>query len=348
MSYAHEDHEFVLALVPRLQEAGLDIRYDRVVLQIGDSLIERISAEIAEGDFLIAVISPDSVASGWCRHELAVAATQGINEQRVKVLPVKFRGAAMPSVLADKYWADADRESIETIARRLAAAMNAYLEGRGADAATDAQEAPEAPGQAAHEEVAGDAAVADIDAAADRAMDVFDPWIGMLHGGNIRDIQSAQRRLRLALDKLPGRARLGLPLVAELARADWDGFFGVLDPDAVERDIRDEILSVRTQVAQGLPVTMRWRIAADLGPVSAGGRDAESFLWEIERGDESRRVQFFISGTAVATGEEYLPEDVAEARRTNGRSAVAGLLSLEDPPRQVMATTAGISLTLPA
>jgi hypothetical protein len=34
------------------------------VLQIGDSLIQKIAGEIADGDFLIAIISPDSVESG--------------------------------------------------------------------------------------------------------------------------------------------------------------------------------------------------------------------------------------------------------------------------------------------
>jgi hypothetical protein len=37
ISYAHEDQEFMLALVEPLQAQGLDIRYDRVVLNIGDS-----------------------------------------------------------------------------------------------------------------------------------------------------------------------------------------------------------------------------------------------------------------------------------------------------------------------
>jgi hypothetical protein len=52
ISYAHEDQEFVLALVDHLQEQGLDIRYDQVALHIGDSLIRAIPSEIAEGDFL--------------------------------------------------------------------------------------------------------------------------------------------------------------------------------------------------------------------------------------------------------------------------------------------------------
>src|SRR3954463_1005544 len=93
ISYAHEDQEFMLALVEQLQEQELEIRYDQVVLNIGDSLIQKLSQEITVGEFLIAIVSPDSVESNWCRRELEIAATQGIKESRVKVLPVRFRGA---------------------------------------------------------------------------------------------------------------------------------------------------------------------------------------------------------------------------------------------------------------
>jgi hypothetical protein len=99
ISYAHEDQEFVLALVEHLQVQGLDIRCDQVTLHIGDSLIRTISTQIAEGDFLIAVVSPDSLTSDWCQHELALAKTQGIDQRRVKVLPIRYRGAAMPPML---------------------------------------------------------------------------------------------------------------------------------------------------------------------------------------------------------------------------------------------------------
>lgn len=68
ISYAHEDQEFVLALAEHLRgQEGLDIRYDQVALHIGDSLIRAISREIVEGDFLIAVVSPDSVESEGAR-----------------------------------------------------------------------------------------------------------------------------------------------------------------------------------------------------------------------------------------------------------------------------------------
>jgi TIR domain len=348
ISYAHDDQEFVLALAERLRAQGLEIRYDQVVLQIGDSLIRRLSDEISDGDFLIAIVSPDSVDSEWCQKELALAATQGINERRVKVLPVRFRKATMPPMLQDTFWGDADQDDIETLARRLAAAIRANLEGREAEAAGEAEAAEDAGGEPAHAEVADDIEVSRIDELAERLWDVFAVWPGVWRGqGNIRDLDDPQRRLRWALDKLPDRVRGALPLVEKVATADWDAFFGANEPADVERDVREELRSVRTQVAQGLPVTGRWTIAADLGPMSAGRRDADSYLWEIRRGEETRRIQVFISGTAMRLENDVLPPEVAQAKETNGRSVVATLLALDDPPEEVMATTAGISLALP-
>ena len=274
ISYAHEDQEFVLALVERLQGQGLDVRYDQVVLQIGDSLIRTISQEITQGDFLIGVVSPDSVASEWCQTELALAMNQGINESRVKVLPVRFRGAQMPPMLQDAYWADADREDVETVARRLAAAIRANLEGREGDAEREAEAAEDAEGEPAHAEAPGDVGVAQIEEVAQRSWDVFQAWVGVSGGGNVRDLDDPQRRLRWALDALPDRVRAALPLVAQLAASNWDEYFADAEPRLAEGEMRDELLAVRTRVAQGLPVVGRWLVVTDFGQVDAGSRDA--------------------------------------------------------------------------
>jgi hypothetical protein len=347
ISYSHEDQEFVLALVQALQRQGLEIRYDQVALHVGDSLILAISREIADGDFLIAVVSPASARSEWCQKELSLAMTQGIAERRVKVLPVRWREAAMLPMLGDALWADADRDDIETVARRLAAAMEKHLAGRGDEAARAAEEAPEAQGAPAHEERIGDVGVAQFEDVAQRVWDVFGAWNGVWHGGNVRDLHDPQLRLRWALDALPDHVRRALPLTARIASSDWDAFFNDQEADDVEPDVRDELRSVRTQVAQGLPVTPRWTIEESHGEVSAHGRDAVSYRWEIRRGDETRDVQVYISRTAMASSNEHLPQEVAQAKETEGRSVVASLLGVDDPPREISVTTAGISMTMP-
>lgn len=346
VSYAHEDQELVIALVDRLQAQGLDIRYDGVVLRIGDSLIRAISQEIEEGDFLIAIVSPDSVESEWCQKELALAMTQGINAHRVKVLPVRFRGAEMPPMLQDIFWGDADRDDVETLARRLAAAIRAHLEGRDADAGRAAEEAEEAEGSPAHEEVVGDIGVAQIEGVADRVWDVFAAWTRMWRGGNTAEIEDEQRRLRWALTALPDRVLFALPLVEQLANASWDQLSEFDDLVEVERDLRDEMLSVRTQVAQGLPVTRRWTIRRDLGAGPSQRRDAVSYLWEIGRAGETRVIEVYVSNTVIASRNEHLPPEVAEAKETRGRTLVSSLLGIDPPPEEVIVSTDGIRFSL--
>lgn len=49
----------------------------------------------------------------------------------------------------------------------------------------------------------------------------------------------------------------------------------------------------------------------------------------------------------MASDNEYLPREVAQAKDTDGRSVLQTLVALDEPPEQVMVSTAGISLTLP-
>ncbi len=347
ISYAHEDQELMLDLVEHLEEQGLDIRYDQVVLQIGDSLIEKISQEIADGDFLIAIVSPDSVESGWCQRELSLAATQGINQKRAKVLPVRYRGAAIPGMLGDIFYGDADRFSIETLAEKLAAAMRAHLEGRGEDAAREAEAVEPVEDEARRAPAGGDAELAQVKEVAQRAWDVFAAWEGIWDGGNIRDLNDPRRRLRWALDQLPGRTRSALPLIEQMANAKSDSFFADADLIEVERDMRAELLAVTTRIAQGLPVVGRWLVVGTDGRISAGRRDAIAYLWWIQRGDERRPLSIYISGTAMASENDYLPEEVAAAKTTEGRSVLSQIVGLDDPPSEVSVTTAGIRFGLP-
>ena len=120
LSHAHEDKPLARAIADGLIARGVRVWLDEAEVRIGDSLIEQISAAIADGDFLIAIVSPDSLESSWCQRELALAAARGINEKRVIVLPVRYRGAEMPAALIDRLWIDADGVDVQTLVERLA------------------------------------------------------------------------------------------------------------------------------------------------------------------------------------------------------------------------------------
>src|SRR5712691_7610189 len=124
-------------------------------------------------------------------------------------------------------------------------------------------------------------------------------------GAPTADLTDKQRRLRWALDALPTDLRGALPLVEHLAQATWQDDFRVVEPPIAEPDINEELRAARAQIAQGLPLMQPWVVDADLGQVGAGRRDAVSYLWQIRRGDETKRVQVFISGTALESANEH-------------------------------------------
>ena len=269
--------------------------------------------------------------------------TQGIDERRVKVLPVRYRSAPIPPMLLDTFWADADADDVETLARRLSGAMQAHLEGRGEEATREAEQVESAGRLPAHAEVVGDALVAQIEEVAKIVWDLCEAWASVWDGppANLADLRDPQRRLRWVVDNLPDDVRESLPLVRRLASEDDNYFANEPEWDEVEADLRAELRSVRTQLAQGLPVTRRWAIDDYLGKMSTR-RDAVLHLWQIRRGDETERVEVFITASAIAS-TEGLPAEVVDAKTTNGRSVVTTLLALDEPPPSVMVSTVGVS-----
>jgi len=79
---------------------------DEAEIQVGDSLIEKIRQGIDVVDYLVVVLSPDSVKSEWVKKEVDIAMNQEINNRRVKVLPVMNRRCELPWFLEGKLYAD--------------------------------------------------------------------------------------------------------------------------------------------------------------------------------------------------------------------------------------------------
>jgi hypothetical protein len=87
---------------------------------------------------------------------------------------------------------------------------------------------------------------------------------------------------------------------------------------------------------------MAWTITE--GPIQApwGGRDAVGWGWILTNEHSERHVlTVWVSGTAMAIADEYLPDETAAARASQGRSEVERLLGEALLPREVMLHTAG-------
>jgi hypothetical protein len=75
MSHNHADKPFVRRLATDLAQGGADVWIDEIEMKVGDSLIGKISTGITESDFVVVVISQNSVTSPWVTQKLEIALT---------------------------------------------------------------------------------------------------------------------------------------------------------------------------------------------------------------------------------------------------------------------------------
>lgn len=105
-----------------------------------------------------------------------------------------------------------------------------------------------------------------------------------------------------------------------------------------------------TQAQSAAPIASRpagaqvWSIEGPAAEVPPQGRDATGFAWKLRRGDETRSIVVWISDSAMASADSALPPEVAQAKRTKGRSVLEALLSQESPPTEALVSTYGVRL----
>lgn len=108
ISYSHADKAVAQVLAEGLATAGAKVWIDEGELRVGDSIIDRIARAIAEVEFVVAIVSVNSIGSPWCEKELSLATTGGLNREGVKVLPLRLGSIRMPASLADTYYLSVD------------------------------------------------------------------------------------------------------------------------------------------------------------------------------------------------------------------------------------------------
>ena len=106
ISYSPQDASFVDRLAEDLVANGVGVWLDRWEIRVGDSITDRIQEGLLESDYLLVVLSPNSVNSPWVREELNAARIEQLESRRVVVLPVLYQDLVIPPLLKDKRYAD--------------------------------------------------------------------------------------------------------------------------------------------------------------------------------------------------------------------------------------------------
>jgi hypothetical protein len=91
ISYSRRDLSFVELMVQDLRRAGLDVWYDLSGLEGGERWGEKIQNAIRGSEYVIVVLSPDSIQSEWVEREFLFAS----NEKK-KIVPLLYRQCELP------------------------------------------------------------------------------------------------------------------------------------------------------------------------------------------------------------------------------------------------------------
>ena len=127
ISYAHNDVDIARVVAVGLQDEGCGVWLDEGELRGGDSLIERVTEAAYNADFVVALVSDHSVASNWCRKELAVAMTGELADRGVMVVPLRIGDVAMPPTLVDKVYRRVDPARPEDVLPVLLADIRSHV-----------------------------------------------------------------------------------------------------------------------------------------------------------------------------------------------------------------------------
>lgn len=106
LSHSSADKNFVRKLANDLETQNVKCWIDDAEIKIGESLLEKIRHGIDNVDYLVVVLSPNSILSHWVQREIDVAMNQGIHGKIVKILPIMYKKCNPPGFLIERLYAD--------------------------------------------------------------------------------------------------------------------------------------------------------------------------------------------------------------------------------------------------
>lgn len=123
ISHNYKDKPMARKIAKELDKYGIKVWIDESEIRLGDSLIEKIRDGLDHMDFLIALISENSVHSEWVKKELDIAMNKEIDGKKVIAIPILVGKCELPGFLKGKLYADMStsrkyNENIPVLIRR--------------------------------------------------------------------------------------------------------------------------------------------------------------------------------------------------------------------------------------
>lgn len=106
ISHSSGDNKIAKKIANSLVERGYAVWLDEWEIKVGDSIIDKMNKGIVESDFLMILLSQNSIKSDWVTVELNAAKMKEMSKKKVFILPVLLEDCEIPALISDKRYAD--------------------------------------------------------------------------------------------------------------------------------------------------------------------------------------------------------------------------------------------------
>lgn len=107
LSHASKDREIARQIASDLQSMGVTVWFDAAEIKVGDTLLEKINEGISNSDFIILLLSKESMKSAWVQNEYRAALVNDPKNIQNRLVPVLIDDSfSMPSDFSEIVYLD--------------------------------------------------------------------------------------------------------------------------------------------------------------------------------------------------------------------------------------------------
>lgn len=105
ISHSSKDHDFTMLLAEKMKKDFIDVWVDDWELQVGDSIVQKITEGINKSSFFIIVFSKYSIKNNWVSRELNSTLMRQLTKDDIKILPIllEIEFDEMPPLMSETY-----------------------------------------------------------------------------------------------------------------------------------------------------------------------------------------------------------------------------------------------------
>lgn len=106
ISYAREDVDAAEDIEACLTACGIEVWLDEQKIVVGDSIPLRVSQGLSESNYVILLMSANSINSPWVQREWLPSLMREIDTGKTGLLTVRLDECDIPTIISDKHYAD--------------------------------------------------------------------------------------------------------------------------------------------------------------------------------------------------------------------------------------------------